>query len=637
MIIGTAGHIDHGKTALVRRMTGVDTDRLPEEKKRGMTIELGFAHMDLPGGGQVGLVDVPGHERFVRTMVAGATGIDMVLLVVAADDGVMPQTREHLEIIDLLGIATGVVAVSKADLVSTERVEGVRSDIRDLVAGTVLADAPIIPVSAITGEGVEALRAALVETLAALRARSDDGPFWMAVDRVFTVQGFGLVCTGTVRSGAVANDNQVRLLPGGRTVRVRRVQTHGRTVDGVGTGSRCALNLAGVDKRDVRRGMVVCDAGLGHVASTVDARVTQVRGLAKPIRSHSRVRFHSGTVETIARIQWLEDAPPTPGAGGLAQLRLDDPVPLLYGHRFVLRDEPGQHTLGGGVVLDPMALRRGARRPDRLAALRRLAKLDTTEAIDTLLERRGADGWTLPDLAERLADVPARIDALMGGRDDVWREELEGTLWLASRRAVEELMPRMVAAVAEFLAVNPRATAMPSATLRSAVCPRLDRRVFRTLLDRMIAAGDLEVVADGVRPVGHRQHFSAEAEALARMVTDHLAYEDQPPPKVETLAHRIGQSLPRLRQFLGELERAGRVVRIDRDFYVNKPELDAWRDLVRAYLAENGEMSAAQFRDAAGIGRNFSIVLLEHLDREGVTRRVGNVRVAAERGAGVER
>jgi len=629
MIVGTAGHIDHGKTALVRRMTGIDTDRLPEEKKRGMTIDLGFAHLELEGVGKVGIVDVPGHERFISTMVAGATGIDLVLLVIAADDGVMPQTREHLDIISLLGITNGVIAVSKIDLVPAPKVEQVTGDIRALLAGTPLASAAVVPVSAETGEGIEALFRELAAGLGAVRATSETGPFWMAVDRVFVAQGFGVVCTGTVVSGRVAKDARLRILPGGQAFRVRGIQSHHQSIDAAGPGARCALNLTGVDKKSLRRGMVACDPRLVRVVTTMDARVTLARDLGKPIKSHSRVRFHSGTAETLARLQWLEEAQPQPGKAGLAQLRLEKPMPLLYGHRFVLRNETAEQTLGGGVVLDPFAARRGARLPERIERLRRLSALDLDESLDVWLTHRGIEGWLMTELAEQLAETPERLSDHLAGKSGLWMDEVEGAGWICLQSAVEALGPKLVGAVEKYLNENPRATAMAPATLRSAACPRLNLRIFRALLDRLVAAAELEATGrEGVRPIGHQQTFSPEEEALAGRIEELLTYRNQPPPKLGALARVLKQSAPTLRRFLGELERARRMVRLADGVYATHQDLEVWRELVGSFLQQHKQVSVAQFRDEARIGRGFAIMVLDYFDREGTTRRLENIRVA---------
>ena len=631
MIIGTAGHIDHGKTSLVRRLTGIDTDRLPEEKQRGMSIDLGFAHMELPGVGQVGVVDVPGHERFIRNMVAGATGIDLVLLVIAADDGVMPQTREHLDIVGLLGISSGVVTLTKIDLVTAERVDAVANEIRALLEGTLLGSASVVPVSSETGEGFDALRQELARCLKNVRPKSEAWPFWMAVDRAFVARGFGAVATGTIASGRVARDHHLMLLPGGQTVRVRGIQVHNQTVDVAAAGSRCALNLAGVEKQSLHRGMVVCEAGLTRTATTVDARAILARDLAKPVKSHVRVRLHSGTAEVIARLQWLESTPTEAGGAGLAQFRLEEPMPLLYGHRFIFRDETGQRTLGGGVVLDPFAARRGARLPERIERLNRLSALDSNETLSVWLDARGAEGWLLPELAEQVAESPQRLEERVAQRGDVWREEIEGTVWVGSRWTVEALVPQIVEAMDAYLRDHPRVTAVASATLHSTVCPRLELRIFRSLLGRLVAGGKFELTPEGLRPIGHRQRFSAEDAALADRVEELLAHQSKPPPKLEALATQIRIPVPRLRRFLGELERAGRVVRLAEGVYVTGRDMAAWREEAQDYLGKHIRMTAAQFRDQIGVGRGLAILVLERLDQEGMTKRDGDSRVAASK------
>ena len=632
MIVGTAGHIDHGKTALVRRMTGIDTDRLPEEKKRGMTIDLGFAHLELEGVGKVGIVDVPGHERFISNMVAGATGIDLVLLVIAADDGVMPQTREHLDIVSLLGITNGVVALSKIDLVPAARVKHATEDIRALLAGTPLASAPVVSVSAETGAGVETLLKELAGSLGMVRAKSETGPFWMALDRVFVAQGFGVVGTGTVASGRVAKDAQLRLLPGGQAVRVRGIQIHNQSVDAAAPGNRCALNLTGVDKNSLRRGMVACDPRLIRVAATVDARVTLVRDLGKPLKSHSRVRVHSGTAETLAHLQWLEEAQAQPGNGGLAQLRLEKPIPLLYGHRFVLRDETAERTLGGGVVLDPFAARRGAQLPERTKRLRRLSTLDLDESLDVWLAHRGAEGWLVTELAEQLAEIPERLSDHLAKKSGLWMDKERGAGWVVLQSAVEALGLKLVGEVGKYLHKNHRTTAMAPATLRSAVCPRLDLRIFRALLDRLAVTGELEITGEGIRPIDHQQTFSPEDEALAGRIEELLIYRDRPPPKLEALTRALKQSAPRLRRFLGELERARRVVRLADGVYTTHQDLEGWRKRVESLLQQHERVSVAQFRDEVEIGRGFAIMVLEQFDREGITRRLESVRVVGPAG-----
>ena len=628
MIIGTAGHIDHGKTALVQRLTGIDTDRLPEEKRRGMTIDLGFAHLDLPDIGPVGVVDVPGHERFVRNMVAGATGIDLVLLVVAADDGVMPQTIEHLDIVTLLGIPRGVVALNKTDLVDAARVRAVTDELRALLRGTPLAHAPIVPVSAHTGEGIETLRAALADALRGVQVCKSAGFFRLPLDRVFTMPGHGTVVTGTVASGAVHKDDRLRMLPGGQEVRVRGVQVHNRPAEQASAGSRCALNLAGVEKEGLARGMMLVDARLTRASHTADVAFTLSRHVDRAPRSHQRVHAHAGTAEVQGRLLWLEERPPAPGETTFAQLRFDEAVPLLYGDRFIVRSGEARHTLGGGIVLDPFATRRGARLPARLERLKHLARFDAEEALSVWLKARGATGWFIPELAEQLAETPERLTAQLKTRRDILHEESGGVPWVALAAAADTLAARLLAAVRDYLAAHPRMTAMPLATLHSTACQRLDAHVFRLVTARLVASGEAEQVTEGLRPRGHRQQFSAAEEMLAGKIEQLLHVRGGTPPKLDALAKQLGQPAARIERFLGELARAGRVVKLASGIYLTRRDLDDWRGHAERILNAKGRLALGEFRSAIGVGRELALVVLEHFDREGFTRRQGDARIA---------
>ena len=627
MIIGTAGHIDHGKTALVQRLTGIDTDRLPEEKRRGMTIDLGFAHLELPGIGQVGIVDVPGHERFVRNMVAGATGIDLVLLVVAADDGVMPQTLEHLDIVLLLGIPRGVVALNKTDLVDAARVRTVAGDIRTLLSGTPLADAPIVPVSAHTGTGLEELRNALTGALQEAQEHMTTGFFRLPIDRVFTIPGHGTVVTGTIASGAVRKDERLRVLPGGQEVRVRGMQAHNRPAERVAAGSRCALNLAGIDKDALARGMMLVDTRLGRSARTADVLLTLSRHVDRPPKSHQRVHVHAGTTEVLGRLVWLEE--PAPNEPAFAQLRLDEEVPLLYGDRFIVRSGEARHTLGGGVVLDPFALRRGARLPERRARLARLARFDAEDALDAWLAARGASGWFIPELAEQLAETPERLIERFKVRSDILRDESGGVTWVALATEADALAARLLGAIRDYLVAHPRMTAMPPATLHSTVCPRFDVRVFKLVTTRLVAGGEVEQVADGLRPRGYRQQLSAAEEKLAEKIEGLLLARGGTPPKLEALAKMLGQPAARIERFLGELARAGRVVKLASGIYLTLRDFDDWRGHAERILRDKRRLTLGEFRTAIGVGRELALLVLEHFDRQAITRRQGDARVAA--------
>ncbi len=628
MIIGTAGHIDHGKTALVRRLTGVDTDRLPEEKRRGMTIDLGFAPMELAGIGRVGVVDVPGHERFVRNMVAGATGIDVALLVVAADDGVMPQTLEHLDIVLLLGIPRAVVALNKTDLVDEARARAVADDIGALLRDTPLAAAPIVPVSAHTGAGIETLRGALAAALGDVRARRTDGFFRLPLDRVFTLPGHGTVVTGTVAGGDVHKDDRLRILPGGQEVRVRGVQVHGQPAERAAAGSRCALNVAGVEKEALGRGVTLVDPRLVHASRTADALLTLSRHAVTSSGQQWRVHVHAGTAETLGRLLWLEEYAPAPGGSALAQLRLDEELPLLFGDRFIVRSGEARHTLGGGIVLDPFAARRGARLPQRRERLARLARLDPDQALAVWLEARGAAGWFVPELAEQLAETPERLGERLAARADILRESSGGVPWVALAAQADTLAARLHVAIRDYLAAHPRMTAMPLATLHSSACPRLDAQVFRLVTARLVAGGEVEQLTEGLRLRGHRQQFSAAEEKLAGRIEGLLGARGGTPPKLEALAQALGQPAARIERFLGELARTGRVVRIAEGIYLTRADLEAWRARAERILSAQDRLTLGEFRTAIGVGRELAMLVLEHFDRQGFTRRMGDARVA---------
>ena len=626
MILGTAGHIDHGKTTLVRALTGIDTDRLPEEKRRGITIDLGFAALELAGVGQVGVVDVPGHERFVRNMVAGATGIDAVLLVVAADDGVMPQTLEHLDIVSLLGVTRGVVAITKCDRVDAAVVDAARQEVRATLEGTALATAPVVAVSARTGEGLDVLRAALAQVLGEGREDRTGGLFRLPIDRAFVVGGFGTVVTGTIASGTIGEGDQVRLLPEGKLARVRGIQAHGKRAVSAQAGNRCALNLAGVEAAELRRGTMAVDPALAHAPSTIDAQVTLSRHARQAPENHRRVRFHSGTEETLARIVWIGDAP-RPGASAPAQLRLAHASPLLYGDRFILRSEEGRATLGGGWVLDCHAARRSIRSAARVARLARLAQRGSAHALDALLDERGAAGWRIAELAQRLALLPdGLLRTLLARRADVLRDD--GAGWIAQMSAIDAAVAGMHTVLDRYLGEHPRMTAMPLAALHAAACPQLDARVFRLLVARLCTGGGALQTADGIRTTHHAQRFTLRDDALAARLETLLRCASGMPPKVEALAQALGMPAPQLTQFLGELERAGRIARLGPGAYVATRELAKWRGKALELLSSRGRLGLGEFRDAIGLGRGVALLALERFDREGVTRRVGEHRVA---------
>ncbi len=441
--------------------------------------------------------------------------------------------------------------------------------------------------------------------------------------------GHGTVVTGTVAGGEVHKDDRLRMLPGGQEVRVRGVQVHNRPAEQASAGSRCALNLAGVEKEGLARGMMLVDARLTRASHTADVALTLSRHVARPPRSHQRVHAHAGTAEVQGRLLWLEGRPPAPGETMFAQLRFDEAVPLLYGDRFIVRSGEARHTLGGGIVLDPFAVRRGARLPARLERLEHLARFDAEEALSVWLKARGATGWFVPELAEQLAETPERLTAQLKARRDILYEESGGVPWVALAAEADALAARLFSVIRDYLAAHPRMTAMPAATLHATACPRLAAHVFKLATARLVASGAVEQVADGLRPRGHRQQFSVAEEKLAGNIEGLFAARGTTPPKLEAVAKTLDQPPARLERFLAELERAGRVVKLGPGVYLTRRDFERWWASARQILGSSGRLTLGEFRNTIGVGRELALLVLEHFDRQGLTRRAGDARVAA--------
>jgi selenocysteine-specific elongation factor len=627
MIVGTAGHIDHGKTSLVRALTGVDTDRLPEEKARGITLDLGFAYVPLPQGGVLGFVDVPGHERLVHTMIAGATSIGMALLVVAADDGVMPQTREHLQILTLLGLTRGAVALTKIDLVDEDRAIEVELDIMALLESTPLAGAPIFPVSTMTGAGIAPLRAHLMDAAAADHAAADDGrAFRLAVDRSFSLAGAGTVVTGSVVAGSVGLNDAVLLLPAGLRVRVRGLHAANRPVTQAVAGDRCALNLAGpgIRKDAIGRGHWVLDPARDATSRRADVQLRLLGSEAAALKHWTPVLLHHGAGLVTARVVLLDPEVLPPGATGLAQLLLREPLPLRHGDRLVLRDIAATRTLAGGHVLDPSAPERHRRRPARLAALHALAAPDPAAALQGLLGQPPfllprqtllADwGLTDPGLAALLPDAVA----------------VSG--FLVTSVGLATLTQDVAAALTVCHERQPTAPGVTAETLRLAMTHRQSRPAFAALVAHLVAAG--AVIAEGhlLRAPDHRGGLVGEAAQLWARLRPLLEAGWFRPPLLREAATAIGAPEQPLRRACKGFARLGLVVEMAPDRFFLRDAAVAIAESAHALAAETGDtgFTAAQFRDRVGCGRQVAIQVLEYCDRRGITARRGDLRRAGK-------
>jgi selenocysteine-specific elongation factor len=629
MIIGTAGHVDHGKTALVKALTGVDGDRLKEEKARGVTIDLGFAYLPIADGRVLGFVDVPGHERFVRTMLAGATGIDFALLVVAADEGVKPQTLEHLAIIDLLGVGQGLVVLSKADLVAPERLGEVAAELKPAIAGTVLeADEPL-PVSSVTGQGLDALRSRLAAAAAAMAQRSAETRFRLAADRAFTLQGVGVVVTGTVLSGAVRVGDQLRISPSGLPARVRSLHAQNRPAETGRAGDRCALNLSGpgVSKAAVRRGDMLLDPAAHAPTDRIDARLRVLPGEPRPVGQWFPARLHHAATDVGARVVLLGDGPIEPGGEADVQLVLDRPIAAALQDRFVLRDASARRTIGGGRFIDLRGPVRRRRTPERRQQLGALALGDPTAAFTALLDA--------PPFAWDLAAF-ARDHALSTGQTQRLATQ-SGLIQLQAGDASIAISPvrwrgfaaDLIRQLGAYHSDNPDLQGPGREKLRLQLQPRLPAQVFAAALQRLAGAGELVLDGAFVRLAGHTARLAPGDEAAWALIAPRLGGAERfRPPRVRDLAGATGRQERDIRRLFKLAGRLGWADEIAQDHFFLRATV---REMVAISLeeaarADGGAFTAAQFRDRIDNGRKVAIQILEFFDRHGVTLRKGDLR-----------
>jgi selenocysteine-specific elongation factor len=629
-VLGTAGHIDHGKSALVKALTGTDPDRLPEEQERGVTIELGFAQLALPSGTKMGVVDVPGHERFVRQMVAGATGIDVVLLVVAADDGVMPQTREHLAIVDLLGIPKGVVAITKSDLAEADWIQMVRDDVERLLAGTSIEGAPIVAVSARTGEGLEGLLAAIDAVTGEASPRHAELPMRLPVDRVFTIAGAGTVVTGTMWSGTVRRDDPVEVLPSGRSGRVRGVQVHSLAVDAASAGMRVAVNVAGLDKDEIERGDVLAEPGSLQVTDRFDALFTYLPGNEKVFESGARVHVHHGTREVLGRVLLMDGAEQLePGGRAFAQVRLEEPLAPRYDDRFIVRSYSPVYTIGGGTVLDALPPRRTHLRANERGLLEALAARDLSGAATGLLASRGIP-MTSAEVATALGLPRA------GVADDLNKAALErikvGTdTYYVTGEGLERLLSGAVVELLHFHEAHPLATGTTAGALRDRVDRRVSPRVFDAVLETAAHRGLVRMTGGEVRHPQAAAAALAEEDAALTTLTPILESQGLATGTVSELAAEAGVDIGVARKALSKLVSAGQVVRLGPEMHFSAAAVAGARDRIVAFLAESGSMLAKDARDVLGTSRKYVVPLLEYFDAQGLTKRDGDARTLRAR------
>lgn len=632
LVLGTAGHIDHGKTALVRALTGVNTDRLPAESQRGITIDLGFAALDL-GELRLAMVDAPGHERFIRNMLAGATGLDLALLVVAADDSVMPQTREHLEILRLLGLTGGLVALTKCDLADGPWLDLVEEDVRTLVAGTFLEGAPVVRTSSATGQGLDDLKEALRQVCARTNRRADPGLFRLAIDRAFTVPGHGTVVTGTAASGLVAVGDDLEWFPEGRLARVRGLQQHELPVDRIGRGARAAINLGGVHHTEAHRGQELAAPGYLQATRILSVEVRITEDAPRSLRHRTRYRLHLGTAEVAATLTLFDANECGPGGSGLGQLFLVEPVVAVHGQPFVLRAESPPATLGGGRVLQPTARRLRRRDRDVLERLNRLTSPDPVDRTAAALAFRGVRPWTdldvcretgvpideVPAVLERLATSGALIDLPIG----------PGRSMRVMAEVAADLEDRVLRALARLHAAHPRQSSIRRAHVISALPDLAGDALVAGLLDRLKAKGRIIVDARTVALKGFEPRLSHAERKLKAELAESIRGGGLSPPDLAELTAAAGPRASVLPELLTLLVDEGLIVDLGHGLFLDVGADADLRRRVTDHLADGGSITMSGLRDLLGTTRKFAVPIGEYLDRIGLTRRQGDVRILA--------
>ncbi|BDQ33176.1 selenocysteine-specific translation elongation factor [Pseudodesulfovibrio portus] len=627
VIMGTAGHIDHGKTTLIKALTGIDCDRLSEEKKRGITIELGFAFLDLGEGDRLGIVDVPGHEKFVKNMVAGAAGVDFVILVIAADEGIMPQTREHLEICQLLGVTTGLVALTKTDMVDAEWLEMVEDEVASYLEPTFLSGAPVIPVSAHTGAGLEELKDALRTLISEFSPRRRSDLFRLPVDRVFTMKGHGTVVTGTMVSGSISVGDDVTLYPGGVGSKVRGLQSHGETVDTAQAGRRTAVNLAGLEVDDIRRGDVLARPGTLFPTNVWDIELTVLESSHLPLKHRKEIHFHHGAREVLARIHLLDRDELKPGETAICQARFTEPLAGVYDDRIVLRSFSPLRAFAGGRIVGPVG-HKVKRFSDRVEQMKLLADDRPEVVAATQLELAGPDGV---DFAELLTMTNLESKGLektlgvLGGQQKAVLFDKE-----TRRYAGGELVESLADGLLEFLADFHRKDSMKPGVQRGELASSWGRglppKLFHHVLEKLLKKGDVVAEQEVIKLKDHKVSLASDQEKVREIIQAAYREGGTTPPNLKDVLASLGMDFKAASGVFRVLQDQGEIVRVSGDMYYQCAALDGIKQKVLAFFEEKEEMSAPDFKDLTGLSRKYLIPVLEYFDKEKLTVRVGDVR-----------
>ncbi|MCF8104000.1 MAG: selenocysteine-specific translation elongation factor [Desulfohalobiaceae bacterium] len=627
IIMGTAGHIDHGKTTLIKALSGIDCDRLKDEKKRGITIELGFAHLDLGGSERLGIIDVPGHEKFVKNMVAGAAGIDFVLLTVAADEGIMPQTREHIEICSLLGIKEGLVAITKTDMVDPDLLELAAEEVADFLSGTFLEGAGIYPVSSHTGEGIPELLAAIKDKVAGLTVSHGSDLFRLPIDRVFTMRGYGTVITGTLVSGSISTAETVRIYPGEKKSKVRGLQVHGQSVEKALSGQRTAMNLTGLEVGDIERGQCLARPGTLFPWNLWDVELNCLPTAPKPLKHRKEIHFHHGSREVLARVYLLDRDQLEPGESCPAQIRFPLPMVGCYGDRFVLRSFSPLRTIGGGTLVNPLG-RKIKRFSEQVRIIRDLNKSDLNRIIQSQLELAGLQGLDLPRLqvltGQPLKKIVKALQELGSARETFLFDREEQRY--VSGTVVRELTRSLLEHVREYHQKNPMKSGMSKGMLFSGWGKDIPAKLVHFVLERGLKSGDLAVDNDSIRLPEHTISMATDQTKIKEEIHKIYLQAGLQPPNLNTVLEELGTSKKEALPVLELLINEGSLVRLGDNLYFSSRAVERIREMVRSYFAEHEDMSPTDFKELTGLSRKYSIPLLEYLDKQKMTMRIGDVR-----------
>jgi selenocysteine-specific elongation factor len=634
IILGTAGHVDHGKTSLIRALTGIETDRLKEEKERGITIELGFAHLDLPCGHRLGIVDVPGHEKFIRNMVAGAAGMDLVAFVIAADEGIMPQTVEHFEICTLLGVRDGLIVLTKKDTVDRDWLDMVTEEVRDSFAGSFLENAPIVAVDSISGEGIDDVVRLLDAKVAAINFQEEFGPFRLAVDRVFTMKGFGTVITGTSLSGRIETGAELMFYPGGLTAKIRGIQVHGREVGVVEAGHRTAINLQGIEKEQINRGDMAAAPGSLVTSTLLDANFHYLASAAKDLKNRTLVRVHVGTREIVGRLILLETEALAPGTTSHVQLSLQEPVAVWPGDRYVIRSYSPTTTIGGGAILNaaPKKRKRTLERDRELnrAALARLESADSEQRLLLLAEECGIHGITAEQMAARSGIFSKRLKKLLQrpiSAGELLVVDSDSQRMLAAPVA-EGLIRQILAVLEAFHRNNPLKTGIAKEELRSQLRPAVDQRLLQAMLAVLVKKGQIVQSGAEVKLSGHEVTLQVNEQEMEQKITTLYREAGLTPPILKEVLAGFGEFPEKqIRQVLDLLLTKGELIKISEVLFFHAPAICQLQEEVVAYIQREGEIDAQRFKDLTGLTRKFSIPLLEYFDKIKLTIRIDDKRV----------